>query len=237
MSNQLSKNKPARWAALVLPLTALWLAPACLVDLDDRCGEHQVYDSEQGNCACTGDYALVNNRCEPCGEHESGSPEGCVCEEGFSRATPGAACATLAGLGQDCTSDADCGDPGYGYCYVADEGTPGYCTAPDCSTAADCPTDYGCNTRQAPAFCERPPQGLGIACTSSAQCEGNAASYCETVQAHACLVNDCKPDPNKCHGDWVCCDIGLLSQSLCLPPDELEDGNCPAGGTLISRPE
>jgi hypothetical protein len=237
MSNQHSKNSPARWAALLLPLAALWLAPACLVDLDSRCGEHQVYDSEQGNCACTSDYALIDNRCQRCGEHEIGSPTGCVCVEGFSRATPDAACSELAGLGQDCTSNADCGDPSYGYCYSADEGTPGYCTAPDCSTAADCPTDYGCNTRQAPAFCERPPQGLGIACTSSAECEGNAASYCEAVSAHACLVNDCKPDPNKCHGDWLCCDIGLLSQSLCVPPDALEDGNCPAGGALIPRPE
>lgn len=237
MANQHSKNRPVRWAALLLPLTLSWLAPACLVDLDARCGEHQVYDAEQGNCVCSGDYALVNNRCQQCGEHEIGSPDGCVCGEGFSRATPDAACAELAGLGQDCSSSADCGDPDYSYCYVAEEGTPGYCTAPDCSTGADCPTDYGCNTRQAPAFCERPPQGLGMACTSSADCAGNAASYCETVQEHACVVNNCKPDPNRCHGDWVCCDIGLLSQSLCVPPSALEDGKCPVGGTLIERTE
>ena len=237
MSPQHPKNAGARWCALAVPLLASWLAPACLVNLDSRCGEHQIYDAEQGNCACTGDYALVNDHCEPCAEHETGSPDGCVCSEGFSRATPDAACAELAGLGQDCTSDADCGDPNYSYCYQAERGATGYCTAPGCNSAADCPTDYGCNTRQAPAFCERPPQGLGIACTSSDDCAGNTASYCETVSAHACVVNDCKPDPSRCHGDWPCCDIGLLSQSLCVPPDALEDGNCPAGGTLIPRPE
>jgi hypothetical protein len=35
----------------------------------------------------------------------------------------------------------------------------------------------------------------------------------------------------------VCCDIGLLGQSLCLPPSELMDGNCPAGGTLVPTAE
>jgi hypothetical protein len=237
MSFQYPKPAHARWWALGLPLAALWLAPACLVDLDDRCGEHQTFDAEQGNCACTGDYALVNDHCEPCGEHETGSPDGCVCSEGFSRATPDAACTELAGLGQECQSDADCGDPSYSYCHQPAATATGYCTAPGCSSAADCPTDYGCNTRQAPAFCERPPLGLGIACTSSDDCAGNTASYCETVSAHACVVNGCKPDPTVCHGDWLCCDIGLLSESLCVPPDALEDGNCPAGGTLIPRPE
>lgn len=227
----------ARSWALVLPLAGLLLAPGCLVNLDERCGEHQRYDADQGICLCTGDYALVGNRCEACGANETGSPDGCVCQEGFSRATPDAACAELAGLGQDCESDADCGDAAYGYCYRASQDAPGYCTAADCSTAADCPTDFGCNTRQSPAFCERPPEGLGDACSSSADCAGKTASYCETVSAHACVVNDCKPDPTKCHGDWLCCDIGLLSQSLCVPPDALEDGNCPAGGTLIPRPE
>jgi hypothetical protein len=231
------KNAGAPWCALVSCLTALLLVPGCLVDLDNRCGEHERYDAEQGICLCSGDYALVGNRCEACGEHETGSPDGCVCVDGFSRPTPDADCQELAGLGQDCQSDADCGDPSYGYCYVASSDAPGYCTSTDCNTAADCPTNYGCNTRQSPAFCERPPVGTGDDCKSDADCAGKAASYCEVVAFHACAVNDCKPDPSKCHGDWVCCDIGLLSQSLCVPPDALEDGNCPAGGTLVPRTE
>ena len=230
------KNSRAHWCALFIPLAALFV-PACLVDLDSRCGDHQHYDAEQGVCLCSGDYALSGNICVSCAEHETGSPDGCVCAEGFFRATPDAACEELAGLGQECASDADCGDSDYGYCYLEAGGAPGYCTAPDCTTAADCPTDYGCNARETPTFCERPPSGIGVACSSSADCDGYAASYCETVSAHACLVNDCKPDPNKCHGDWVCCDIGLLSQSLCIPPDQLEAGSCPAGGTLIPRNE
>jgi len=225
----------ARWCALFLPLFAAFSAPACLVDLGHRCGENQHYDAENVNCACDADFELVDTTCMPCGDNEVSSPDGCVCEDGFSRATPDAACEALAALGQDCKSDADCGDARYGHCQLLSGETVGYCTSTDCSTAGDCPTDYGCNTRTSPTFCERPPEGLGNACTSSADCEGHAASYCETVQAHACLVNDCRADPNKCHGDWVCCDIGLLLQSLCIPPDQLEDGACPVGGTLIPR--
>jgi hypothetical protein len=237
MSRKHPNNTGARWCALWLPLSCAFLLSACLVDLDHRCGENQHFDDENVNCACDADFALVGTSCVRCGENEVGAADGCVCAEGFSRATPDAACEALAALGQACNSDSDCGDARYGYCYVATGDDAGYCTAPDCSTAADCPTDYGCNTRHSPSFCEAPPDGLGKACTSSADCEGHAASYCETVQAHACLVNDCASDPNKCHGDWVCCDIGLLSQSLCLPPDQLENGNCPVGGSLIPRTE
>lgn len=225
----------ARWCALLLPLFAAFSAPACLVNLDNRCGANQRYDAENGNCVCAGDFELSGNECVACGENEVGSPTGCVCADGFSRATPDAACEALAGLNQECASDADCGDARYGYCRVEADAKTGYCTSSDCSTAADCPEDYGCNTRTSPSYCEHPPDGLGTACKSSADCEGHAAAYCETVQAHACLVNDCKSDPNKCHGDWVCCDIGLLSQSLCIPPDQLEAGACPVGGTLIPR--
>jgi hypothetical protein len=231
------RHSGARFCALFIPLVVALATPACLVDLDDRCGENQRYDSDQANCRCDAGFELVGTTCVACGENEIGSADGCVCDAGFSRATPDANCEKLAGLGQECASDADCGDERYGHCRLETGGAPGYCTTPDCATSADCPGDYGCNTRETPTFCEHPPQGLGVPCTSSSECDGNVASYCETVSAHACLVNDCKPDPNKCHGDWVCCDIGLLSQSLCIPPSELEAGNCPVGGMLIPRQE
>jgi hypothetical protein len=235
MSYLIPKHAGARLAALV---PAIWLAssaPACLVDLDQRCGKHQHYDDGLANCMCDDDYTLRDGRCVPCAENEASSPDGCVCDAGFTRATPESACEAQAGLGQACASDEECGDERYPHCRR--EGDAGYCTARDCATSADCPTDYGCDTTSVPSSCERPPLGLGQACDDSSQCEGFTASYCETVQARACLVNECKADPGKCHGDWVCCDIGLLSQSLCLPPDQLEDGNCPAGGMLIEREE
>jgi hypothetical protein len=217
----------------------LWLAlvaSACLVDLDDRCGDNQRYDADNANCVCDGDFELQGNECVACAENEVGSPSGCACAEGFARATPEAACEPLAGLGQDCGDDGECGDERYPHCQIEADAEVGYCTASDCSSADDCPSDYGCNSRQAPSYCERPPEGLGRACESSDECEATAP-YCETVVAKSCVVNDCAPDPSRCHGDWVCCDIALLTQSLCIPPSELEEGACPAGGTLVPREE
>jgi hypothetical protein len=224
----------APWLAAGWVLSLVMSAPACLVDLDDRCGNDQHYDAESETCLCNADFERAGDRCAPCAENEMGSAEGCVCVEGFSRSSADSECKPAASLGQDCDSDADCGED-FGYCAPAGEAEHGYCTAADCMTAADCPTDYGCNTRQSPSFCERPPEGLGTPCKAAEDCAGFVASYCETVSAGACLVNDCAPDPDKCHGDWVCCDIGLLSQSLCIPPSELEDGQCPVGGTLVPR--
>lgn len=223
----------ARSCALFAPLIWLWLAPACLVDLDDRCGSHQYYDAEQVSCQCDPRYTLSEGACVACPEHELGSPSGCVCEPGFTRPEPEAACEVAGGLGDECQSDADCGDPLYPHCQPPNEEQAGYCTSADCDTSDDCQGDYSCNARQLPSFCQRPPTGLGRACRSSEDCAGFDAGYCETVSAKSCVVNDCKRDPGKCHGDWVCCDIGLLSQSLCVPPSELQAGQCPAGGTLV----
>ncbi len=224
------------FASLLASLGAGLLVPGCLVDLDQRCGENQVFDEETEVCLCAADFERQGDRCVACGENEQGAAEGCVCIEGFSRATADAACEPAASLAQECSGAADCSED-FPYCALEAEEAVGYCTAEGCSTEADCPTDYGCNTRQSPSFCERPPEGLGTPCESSEDCAGFVANYCETVSAGACLVNDCAPDPDKCHGDWVCCDIGLLSQSLCIPPSELENGNCPVGGTLVPRKE
>jgi hypothetical protein len=82
----------ARACARFLPLLCAVLGAACLVDLDHRCGEHQHYDAEQAYCACDSDYALTGTSCVACGEHELGSSDGCICQEGFVRDTPDSAC-------------------------------------------------------------------------------------------------------------------------------------------------
>jgi hypothetical protein len=203
-----SPQQAGAWLrAHFLPIFLAILAPACLVDLDHRCGANQHYDAEQAYCACDEGYALTGTSCVPCGEHEVGSSDGCICSEGYGRETPDAKCTELGDVERNC------------------------------ETAADCPVNYGCDKSKSPGTCVAPPDGLGLPCTSSDDCESHTASYCETVVAHSCVVNDCAPDPSKCHGDWVCCDIALLTQSLCVPPDELENGNCPAGGTLVPRKE
>jgi len=159
-------------------------------------------------CECDSGYLLVGNACEQ---------------------------TKKSSLGKSCKSDDDCKDPAFPYCANADQA--GYCTKPDCKTSAECDTtlDYGCNDRESPSFCERPPEGLGKSCSDDTDCEGGVATFCEALSSHVCVVNECKSDPNKCHGDWVCCDIAVLGSSLCVPPSELVDGACPAGGMLIPR--
>jgi hypothetical protein len=228
--------KAALAPGLAVATVAALVTFGCLVDLDARCGDHQHFDAQAEICLCDAEFARQGNECVRCGENEVGSADGCVCVEGFSRTGPEAACTAAASLGQECESDQNCSEE-FPHCAIIADSASGYCTLAGCTTGADCPTDYGCNARTSPSFCERPPEGLGTPCTSAQDCEGFEASYCETVSADACLVNDCAPDPDKCHGDWVCCDISLLQQSLCIPPDELEDGNCPAGGKLIPRSE
>lgn len=214
------------WVIAVLSVNLL---SSCLVDSDHRCGSHQVLQGEL--CACEPGFGLIGNQCLACGENEVGSLSGCDCAAGFGRSDPAQPCAPLGTLGQSCVSDADCGDPAFSYCAMEDQS--GYCTRPDCSSSSDCSNDYSCNSRAARSFCERPPTGFGQSCQSSADCSGLEASYCEALSSHVCLKDGCKAEPGICPGDWACCDIALLGNSLCLPRSELEAGQCPAGGHLI----
>ena len=184
---------------------------------------------------CADGYGLVDNRCVACGEHEVGSLDGCACEDGYARPEADGPCEKVESLGAPCATDAECVDAHNAHCQL--DGDAGYCTLADCESSDDCESslDWSCNLRGSPSFCERPPSGLGKSCQSSDECADFEASYCESLSARACLVNECKDAPERCHGDWVCCDIGLIATSLCVPPSELVDGACPAGGTLIER--
>ena len=144
--------------------------------------------------------------------------------------------AATARLGKACASDTECKDPKYSVCHL--EGAAGYCTSA-CETSEDCDRtlNYACDYFGAVGVCERPPTGEGHACATSADCAGFEADYCEAFREKKCLRQGCKQNPSICHGDWVCCDISVLGTSLCIPPDALESGACPGGGTLIPRGE
>jgi hypothetical protein len=67
------------------------------------------------------------------------------------------------------------------------------------------------------------PSGQGDPCQSAADCQGNAASYCETIRGHVCLVPDCQVDAGDCSRGWSCCDLTQLgAPTLCVP-----EGTCP----------
>ncbi len=219
----------SKLAANVSATVFLMLAGSCLVDSDHRCGAHQRLQDEQ--CVCDAGYGLTGNACVECAANEVGSLDGCACASGFGRTDPSKPCVSTASLGQACDADPDCADPADSFC--ASDSPRGYCTHADCTSSAECSNDYSCNTRNVPSFCERPPTGAGSPCQSDTDCSGFEAAYCEVVLAHACLKSGCKPDPNVCPGDWVCCDIPLIGESLCLPPGRLTGGECPGGGSLV----
>ena len=205
------------------------LLSSCLVDPDHRCGTHQVLQGDL--CACEAGYGLTGNQCLACGENEIGSLDGCACAPGFGRTDATLPCTPTDALGQACSVDADCTDMLFSYCASADQN--GYCTRPDCASSADCSNDYSCNQRGTRSFCQRPPSGFGMTCQTTADCAAFEASYCEALSSHSCLLSGCKVDPSTCPGDWACCDIALLGNSLCLPQDQLSGGRCPGGGTLV----
>ncbi len=219
-----------RWPG-ALPLLLVLTPAACIYDADERCGADQVY--EDGQCVCADGFGLSGQECLPCADNEVSNPTGpCECAQGLIRLAAGEPCTEA--LGQPCTSDEECPSANFAHCRL--EAESGYCTQQDCAVGGgDCPGDYACNDRTDPSFCERPPTGLGTECSSDEDCAGFEAAYCEVVAEHMCLLEGCATDPGICHGDWVCCDIGLISASLCIPPDELTDGACPVGGTLVPR--
>jgi len=205
------------------------LQSGCLVDSAHRCGSHQVLQNDL--CICDPGYGLFGTACQACGENEVGSNDGCQCAAGFGRSDATEPCAATASLGQSCSRDSDCADAVFAFCAPLLEG--GYCTNPDCTSSMECKNGYSCNARGTRSFCERPPTGVGQSCETSDDCAGLEASYCESTLSHSCLKNACKADPAICPGDWVCCDIALIRESLCLPPSQVVGGQCPGGGTLI----
>lgn len=239
------KTRPNRRAGTRKLLGGVWallgvvaaVTPyGCLYDETDRCGTSQTYDAELERCVCESGFGLVDRTCVPCREHEVGTLSGCDCAEGFARPSEGAACQKAETLGKACASDTECKDPKYSVCHL--EGAAGYCTSA-CETSEDCDRtlNYACDHFGAVGVCERPPTGEGHACATSADCAGFEADYCEAFREKKCLKQGCKQNPSICHGDWVCCDISVLGASLCIPPDALESGACPGGGTLIPRGE
>ena len=183
------------------------LLAGCLVDADAPCGDDFDVTAEDV-CVCPLGTVPLDGRCEPCGEHEVAVRGACECDDGYERASAGAICAVT-----------DTGSIPLG----------GNCsTSRECAGAALCDV-YGTGV------CSPPPAGYGAACTSASDCAGTGATYCETFSSRTCQIEGCAESRGECPGDLACCDFGVLGTSLCIPPDELSAGECPAPGTLVPR--
>jgi hypothetical protein len=216
-------------AILALGFVGLGGASGCLYDSGDRCDPGQTYDPGSGLCICgnpdggavdgggiTGDHG-----CVPCGEHEVAVNDMCVCIKGYQKPSGATTCAIIPdGLGDVCTANTDCTASAV-FTTCQPSGASGYCTNSGCATDDDCAGGYACNTTASPTFCQRPPTGQDMACKSSADCAGNEASYCLTIQANTCFV-ECTIGGSECFSGRSCCDLqklsgGLIPKQLCTP--------------------
>jgi hypothetical protein len=219
---------------LAMALTGALASAGCLYDPKDRCGDRQIYQPDIDFCACADGYGLIDGVCQKCGEHEHGvRMSGCVCEEGYARASASEPC-TKIDIGKFCATDEDCGG-GKLSCHVVNS-QDGYCTETGCATSSDCTVPiYQCNRDQTVTYCQRPPTGLLNPCASDADCAGFEADYCEVIDNKFCIVGNCAPNPAICQPDDVCCNIIAGGISVCIPASAVPNGNCPGGGTIVPR--
>lgn len=68
-----------------------------------------------------------------------------------------------------------------------------------------------------------PPSGQGEPCETAQDCADKEASYCETLQAHVCLVPDCEVGGQGCSEGFSCCDLTTFE----LPTLCVREGSCP----------
>ena len=200
----------------------------CVYDPNRRCDPGQRYNGF--SCLCAANAILVNGgQCVACGANEVAGTDGCVCAQGTARQSPDAGCEPLpADQGAACdTATTPCNsDSTYNYCFAA-SGSGGYCTTSDCASdaGAACSGGYVCEVSASPSYCRRPPIGLGISCTSAADCAGTEATLCDTVFSNECQVQGCTLSPNNCFPGWDCCDLssyGIGVSTVCVPA-----GECP----------
>jgi hypothetical protein len=185
------------------------------------CGENEVGGAT--GCACAPGFGRGSDGvCAMCGENEVGGASGCTCATGFARDADGACAPVLAGQGAPCSTSMPCTDATFNYCATS-ANAQGYCTTAGCTGNADCTTGYACEPGATP-YCKRSPVGAGMSCTSSADCAGTEATFCDTIVEHACLVEGCSVSPNNCFGGRLCCDLTKFGIPM---PICIAAGACP----------
>jgi len=214
---------------MLVAFSSLLGLSSCLYDSSDRCDDGQAFDSKAGLCVCTGNTIAGttekgNPACVACPEHEVASNDACVCEDGYQRPTPEAACMIVPdALGLACQSDQDCTDETYDTCHLLDDDS-GYCTNTGCA-AGECTGGYACDTVATPSYCARPPDGAGKSCADQEDCAGTEATFCETYVTHVCYVEGCALDGNDCPGK-ECCDLAISSGGVVRKTICVDSGTC-----------
>lgn len=221
MSTRGSTSRGWRLARLASVLALL--APGCVLDTENPCGNGQVpWEGNEERCVCAEGYGYTPQGCVRCGEHELPAPGGgCMCEPQYARGPSGVCEPVPEGIGTPCTTDAEC-TPGFPHCQPSAAG--GYCTKTGCASSAEC-AGYACNTSGAPSFCQRPPFGAGQSCESDADCADTEAVFCDVFVSRTCLVPGCTVAPaDSCFEGFECCDLsGFGLPTLCLPEGQCQE--------------
>jgi len=211
-------NSPRRSRALFLLVTVALacVVTACIYDPNDRCGPAMTYVSASNSCVCDGNAIAVPGGCQVCAADEVAQGTKCGCAAGKTKDANNV-CVAVAGLGDPCDTSAACHDHTYSYCAHRTGGSAGSCTK-TCTTNNDCDPAYTCATWEAQPYC-RTFDGVGAACTTSADCMGDA-NFCDTFQTHQCGISGCSLTANQCPRGTMCCDfsaygLGTLCAGAC----------------------
>ena len=211
------KRSPRASAILLYLTTMISVAnTACIYDSSDRCGTAMKFNEAANACVCADNAIPVIGGCQACptGQIVTGGKCGCPTGETLDANNQ---CATVAGLGEACTTSADCKTAPYTDC-APDTATGAKSCTKACTANADCDGAYTCATWEAAPYC-RQFTSYGDSCASSADCTGDA-SYCDTFTTHKCDVQNCSLTENDCPRDTMCCDfssfgLGTLCAESC----------------------
>lgn len=184
---------PIAWCALTVVAFG-----ACVYDSSDRCSEHQIFLSKNGEaerCVCDEQSVSVNGSCVPCGAHEVPGTSGCVCAPGYGRASADAACVACAENEVSGASGCECAS---GFSRPA----PGQACAPCDAATGTCAGASG---------------GQGASCEPQTKpCTDSTNSYCYvTGQAGYCTKQGCTSNAD-CSGGYAC--DTKVSPAVCRKP-------------------
>lgn len=156
---------------LILGASVALLVGGCIIDTDDPCNEGQVVATDGSKlCICPESKVLTPAGCVVCGSNEVIRADSCNCLPGYERVTPEDECTALpptpppgdndaglggdlnltggtttlpgGGLGDSCTSPADCAGKDASFC---ESFSLMQCTVSGCDLANDnCPDTYVC---------------------------------------------------------------------------------------------
>ena len=198
-----------------LSILVLVVTTGCVYDANELCGPHMKYDTSLDVCLCDDSSIADGLRCTLCPADEVAVAGACGCAPGSTKNSAGV-CDRVVGLGDPCQSASDCTNPGYAYCAPGVTGSS--CTSA-CASDSDCGDSYTCATWEPQPYC-REFVGLGMSCTSAADCAGTDATFCDTYQSHTCIVAGCTVGDGACPRGTLCCDFsqygfGTLCAAAC----------------------